>query len=88
MSGNISDFQLKNMKTWPFILFDGLETVAIDYDFSQVDTDEAQGTVGAGKVVYNLTTKEDVNEKEIETIRQWTRFLFWKDTQVEVKKVL
>ena len=87
MTGNLSDFQLKNLKTWPFIAMNGVEKVAIDYDFTatiEYEGGEQVEGIGAGKVVYNLTSKEVPTKEQIETLKSWTKFLFWKDTEVEV----
>jgi len=90
MTGNISDFQLKNLKTWPFILFDDVETVTIDYNFTETvkneDGENSEG-IGAGKVKFSIKSKAEPTEKAIETIKNWTKVLFWNDTVVEVNIV-
>ena len=87
MTGNLSDFQLTNLKTWPFIVFDDVEKVEVNYDFSQIVKDERGEEVsgiGAGKVVFNLSTKQIPKPEQIDKLKEWTKFLFWKDTKVEV----
>ena len=41
INGELSDFQLENLKKWPLILFDNIEQVAIKYDF-QLDEDSKE----------------------------------------------
>lgn len=87
MTGNLSDFQLENLKTWPFIVFDNVSKVEIEYDFSEVlknDLGEDTEGIGAGKVTFNLSADKVPKEDQIEKLRNWTKFLFWKDTEVEV----
>lgn len=87
MTGKLSDFQLENLKKWPFIVFDSVDKVEIEYDFSETkkdsDSDEVYG-ICAGKVVFNLEATEPPKKNQIDTLKQWTKFLFWKDTKVEV----
>lgn len=89
LTGNVSDFQLKNMKTWPFILFDNIKQVKIDYNFYK---ENGSDSLHAGKVTYNIEfdkdpaiPKEEV-KKKLEHLSLWTKYLFWKDTEVEVQK--
>ena len=87
MTGNLSDFQLNNLKTWPFIVFDDVSKVEIEYDFSEIlkdDLGEAIEGIGAGKVIFNLSAAKVPTEEQIGNLRTWTKFLFWKDTEVEV----
>lgn len=88
MTGNLSDFQLENLKTWPFIVFDSiLEKTSVKYDFTKmIDKQEA---LSAGTVIYDFTfkpkTKMDREEtkKKLAILKLWTQFLFWQDTVVE-----
>ena len=87
MTGNLSDFKLKNLKTWPFIALDGVTEVTIDYDFTntiEYDGGEKVEGIGAGKVTYNLKSSTVPKPEQIEVLKTWTKFLFWKDTEVEV----
>lgn len=91
MSGNISDFQLDNMKKWPFILFSEVEEVRLDYDFSEkvLNQDgEMSENIGSGSVIYKIKVKnkeEEQLETSIKNLSEWTRFLFWNETKVEVE---
>lgn len=93
MSGNLSDFQLENMKNWPFILFDDIDSVKLNYDFTTKVLNEngnMSENIGSGKVCYNVVRHagfkpESSEADKIATLTQWTKFLFWSDTEVEVK---
>ena len=86
MTGNLSDFQLQNLKTWPFLVFDDLESVEINYDFTKLIAEEE--SLSPGSVQYNLKFKEGTKlnkakaKKSLETLTNWTKFLFWKETDV------
>lgn len=91
MTGNLSDFQLDNLKKWPFILFDEtLEKVEIFYDFTEVVANEEE--LSPGRVSYNLAFKKnaklnrDDTKKKLDLLSLWTRFLFWKETKVEFQR--
>ena len=92
ISGNLSDFQLKNLKTWPFLLFYNLETVSIEYDFSNDSaTDNTMNSLCAGKVTFDFkfnkrtyrTSKETV--EALNNLTNWTKFIFWNDSEVSFK---
>lgn len=97
LSGNISDFQITNLKTWPFILFGdhGLERVELQYDFTKSPEgyeNEEEAILNAGDITFDLyfkespkLTKEDRDSK-IKHLNLWTKFLFWNDTQVKVHR--
>lgn len=89
MTGNLSDFQLENLKKWPFLLFDGLEKVKVDYDFTKLIAEQEE--LSPGMVTYNLhmnsnapSLTEEVKGKKIEILTNWTKFLFWKETSVRI----
>ena len=89
MTGNLSDFQLTNMKTWPFLLFDKeLETVKIDYDFTKLVDDNEE--LSPGSIEYNFEFKKGTKldrvetKKKLEILENWTRFMFWKETSISI----
>jgi hypothetical protein len=88
MTGNLSDFQLQNLKTWPFIVFDKeLEKTEIKYDFTKLVAEKEE--LAAGSVTYDFAFKKDTKldraetKKKLEMLKLWTQFLFWKDTTVQ-----
>lgn len=94
LTGKLSDYQLTNMKTWPFVVFDNLEKVTIEYNFEKETIDETtkEKTVVlyAGFVTYDFIfkteVKEEQKEKALQALTVWTKFMFWKDTEVNFKK--
>jgi len=94
LTGKLSDYQLTNMKTWPFVVFDNLEKVTIEYNFEKETIDEITKekiiVLYAGFVTYDFVfkteVKEEQKEKALQALTVWTKFMFWKDTEVNFKK--
>jgi hypothetical protein len=91
MTGNLSDFQLTNLKNWPFLLFDKeLESVQVKYDFTKLVDDNEE--LFPGYVQYDfefkLGTKLDRERTKmlLETLGLWVKFMFWKETRIEILK--
>lgn len=89
MTGNLSDFQLDNIKNWPFLLFgDELETVEINYDFTKLVDDNEE--LSPGVIHYNFKFKQgaklnrEMAKKQLDTLALWVRFMFWKETEVRI----
>lgn len=95
-SGRLSEIHEKNLKAYPFIFFEQVSEVKIDYDVSvqhDVDVDkESNLTIKKPKqachVTYYLTLNEAPNKsglkRRIETIQNSVKALFWKDLNVNV----
>lgn len=83
LSKQLSDFQITNLKAWPQIAFNDVKNSTVDYSF--IDKDEM---FYAGKVIFRIALLEEPNKEEIikrsNHLADWTRILFWTDTQVEV----
>jgi hypothetical protein len=94
MTGELTEFQLTNLKNWPMIVFNDLEKVILKYDFQLDGASKDANALGlcAGTIEYNLIfapkTKISKEKKEegLTLLTQWTKFLFWNDTQVIFKK--
>lgn len=86
VSKNISIFQESNLKQWPMIVFDNIDSVNIDYDFINSEEEFYEG-----KVVFDFSFKDgqfpidEKKQKALEDLTTWTRFLFWSNTSVEFK---
>ena len=86
MTGSLSDFQLENLKKWPFILFEDLEKAEITYDFTKLVAEQEE--LSPGTVQFDLKFKKDTKldreytKKQLDTLTLWTKFLFWKETEV------
>ena len=92
ISGSLSDFQLKNLKTWPFLLLNDLAKLKIKYDFNSNDPEATNAQLSAGTVTFDFKFSKQVDRNSeqiisrLETLTMWTKFLFWKDTEVIFKK--
>lgn len=91
MTGNLSDFQLENLKKWPFIVFEtGLEKANITYDFTKLVAEEE--SLSPGVVQYDFHFKEGTKlnradvKKRLEHLKTWVKFMFWKETEVRIMK--
>lgn len=85
VSKNISEFQEKNLKAWPLIVFDDIDKVEISYNFIN-----NKGLFFAGDIVFNIFFKgEEPNEKVkkqgLTALDYWTKILFYTDTKVNFK---
>lgn len=77
-SGNLSDFQLKNLTGWAQIVIPSFKEVKIKYNFK----------TGPGKIIYEFILKNKVSDKKKDealiVLNQWAKFLFWEDTTVSI----
>ena len=95
LTGRISEFHMKNLKNWPYVLFnkEDVKDVNIDYNFIKIDADEQEAVethaVFHGIVTYDLGLKKDFEEEELHyklsSLVNWTKTLFWEDTEVMIK---
>lgn len=96
VSGKISDVHMKNMQMYPFIYFNGVKEVKIDYDLSHkanalVDKD-SNLTVNAPTrnniVTYRITLYDNAQNENLErrfaALEASIRTLFWRDVAVEI----
>lgn len=55
LSNQLNDVQLKNLKSFPFIFFDGIQEVTMEYDLSnQMGTDTIENAK-EGEIEYEIT---------------------------------
>lgn len=93
LSGNLSEFQLENLKKWPFVVFGtDLKKVDVSYNFvlEEEEADlEAGRNIFPGEITFDFTFNNkpdtDYSSKCITMLEMWTRFMFWKDTKVNFK---
>lgn len=88
LTNKINDVQLLNLKNYPFIAFDGVKEVKIEYDFSYQKTVKDEPVMHNPLVQYYLTLDEARNQEALslrfEAVEKWVRNLFWKDVLVEI----
>jgi len=58
LSNKISPIQEKNLKIFPFIFFDGVQSVKIDYDFSNNQTVETEEDIKNLEISYKINQLE------------------------------
>jgi len=98
MSGKISDFQLNNLKHYPFIILgDYIKNIKIDYSFTKsgsgVESDDLKTEeVYAGEIRYDFSfnkepeyTEEELTNR-LDQLISWVKHLFWTDTAVKFYK--
>jgi hypothetical protein len=87
LSNRISEVQEKNLKAYPFVFFNDLKSVRIDYDVGKIN-DRGQLNNTSHHVTYYLELNENaINEhmdKRFFCIEEATRVLFWNDLKVRV----
>lgn len=90
LANRISEVQEKNMKAYPFIFFNEVKSVKVDYNLGRAHTKYAPGTKEPKWdtwVAYYLELNEGSNpnlERRFLCIEEAIRVLFWKDIRVEV----
>lgn len=95
-SNRLSEFHEKNLKMFPFVFFDQVSEVKIDYDVSvehNVDVDK-KNNITIKKpfkncyVAYYLAINEDANKHQLarrfETLENSVRDLLWKNLAVKI----
>jgi hypothetical protein len=87
LSNRISEIQEKNLTRYPFVFFNDVKSVKIEYDLSKVD-DNGLMNHGDHHITYFLELDEESNkthlEKRLFCIEEATRVLFWSDLKVRV----
>lgn len=89
VSKKISKFQEENLKSWVFICFDDVKKVDVSWDFIRKNKSE---DFFAGKIVFNITFEKnktpsnDIAQKAADWLEGCTKFLFWSETKVTIKK--
>lgn len=99
LSNRISEIQEKNLKMYPFVFFEAVSGVIVNYDLSNSLDMESETNKGEIKYGFNepkdshlrvsyylkLDTKLNANEeKRFMAIENAVRSLFWKQVKVEV----
>lgn len=95
-SSRLSEFHQKNLQMFPFVFFDQVKEVKIDYDLAvrhDVDVDKKNNLTIKKPlqhcfIAYYLTLNEDANKENLqrrfETLQNSVRNLLWKELAVEI----
>lgn len=78
-AGRISEPQVKSMQSYPFIFFNTVQKVSIDYEIAQTKSVQSY-------VSYDLTLTEDNDQlpKRFEALQSALRSLFWKELDLKL----
>lgn len=88
LTGEISSIHEQSLKKWPYIVFDNVENVEINYDLSKNKHQDS----GANLVEFHLDVLESTqNIEEIdnfkercEALRGWVEDMFWSDIETRI----
>lgn len=93
LSNRINEVQEKNLKMWPLVFFNGVESFRLEYDFDARPTAGDDKSPQGSSVSYFLETDGDKPAFELQnnrldvrlsTLTTSVRNLFWKNTRVSV----
>ena len=87
VSKNLSDFQIQNMKQWPFVFLSGVKSVKVNWDFIKKDNED-NDEFYSGEVEYQIEMESalDIDFKVgISHLELSTKLMFWSDTNVKIK---
>ena len=85
LTGEISSVHVASLKQWPYVAFNGVQSVEVEYDL----TKETVTAMGEGSVVFKLTVDPAAdNEKMFAEIcavmTGWVRDMFWPEIKVSI----
>lgn len=82
--GRISEVHIRNLKSFPFIFFNGVSEVKLEHDLSTVKG-------GISTISYGLSLNKDISlisnncpEKRYTALEDAVRSLFWKEVKVKI----
>ena len=82
LSGRMNTFHLKNLKAFPFILFNDLKEVKLEYSVENVNSTEP--TIFSYDLTLNLESNNHLN-KRYSALESAIRELFWDGVKVQIK---
>lgn len=87
LANKISEAQAKNLQLYPFVFFDDIKEVKIDYDLGHAVNEDKKELHHNSYVSYFLTLDESSNsEVELRSkyLERSVRTLFWNDVKIKV----
>ena len=85
VSKNLSEFQIQNMKQWPFVFLNDVSSVKVNWNFIKKN-EEDKDEFYPGEVEYEIEMGEDPNlEMGLTHLELSTKLMFWSDTTVKLK---
>lgn len=83
LTGEISSVHQKSLMKWPYIVFDNVESVEINYDLSK-STFETQNQNLVEFHVFTSDQNIQDLDKKCETLNMWVKDMFWNETHTKV----
>lgn len=82
LTGEISSVHEESLKKWPYIVFDSVDSIEIDYNLSKDYTQ----TQGEGYVDFKIQSDSDQGfiKMRCENLTNWVRDMFWQEIKVIV----
>lgn len=82
LTGELASVHQQSLQNWPYIVFEGVENLEIDYDLSKAYFQE----VGQNRVDFNLklSKSQEQMDNRCKCLVSWVRDLFWKEIGVTV----
>jgi hypothetical protein len=88
LSNRLNEVQEKNLKLFPFVCFDNVKSVRIDYDLSRYRPGENEPDSSFSTISYYLDLDKNEDDpllkKRFESLERFVRNMFWETTKIEV----
>jgi len=88
LANRISEVQEKNLKNYPFVFFNDVQVVRIDYDLGHAIDEKSKQINHRSFIAYYLTLNEESNQSFVDkrflALETAIRSLFWKDVTLKV----
>jgi hypothetical protein len=86
LTGRLSEVHVKNLQNYPFIFFEGVESVEISYN---IITDPNQSLPGVGSVVrfkikMDKEKNQSIMEKRLDALKNSVKHILWPSVSVIV----
>jgi hypothetical protein len=87
-SGRLNELQERNLKTYPFVYFNGVSAAKLDYDLTRIPTEELGKETNSSRISYHLSindmTPNDNLDRRFQALVSSVRTLLWADMKVFV----
>ena len=80
LTGEISKIHQENLKTWPYVIFNEINSVEIKYDLTKDYTKE----VGEGYIEFRMESGSDQDsiDTRCNALAAWVRNMFWNEIKI------
>jgi hypothetical protein len=86
LSGRLNEIQEKNLKIYPFVFFNGVKSVKMDYDLLQKKPSENSPVLSNSVIAYHLVVDGDNGSPEVryKALSASVKALLWDDITVSI----